>query len=112
VDHASLRFPAGERARHYNVLQKLAYLVVIAGLLPLMVLTGLTMSPGVDAAFPVLLDIFGGRQSARALHFISASLLVLFFLVHVAMVVLSGPWNNMRSMVTGLYAIRQKEPDA
>jgi len=112
VDHARLRFPAGEHARRYNALQKLTYIAIIAGLLPLMVLTGLTMSPGMDAACPVLLDIFGGRQSARTLHFISASLLVLFVVVHLAMVVLSGPWNNMRAMITGRYAIRQQEPDA
>lgn len=112
VDHARLRFPSGEQARRYNALQKLAYIVVIGALLPLMVLTGLTMSPGVDAAFPVLLDIFGGRQSARTLHFITASLLVAFVVVHVAMVILSGPWNNLRSMVTGRYAIRQERPDA
>jgi len=112
IDHTRLRFPKGEEARHYNALQKLTYIVVIAALLPLMVLTGLTMSPGVDAALPVLLDIFGGRQSARALHFITASLLVTFVAVHVAMVILSGPWNNMRSMVTGRYAIRQKGPGA
>jgi thiosulfate reductase cytochrome b subunit len=111
IDHARLRFPSGEAARRYNALQKLTYIVVIAALL-LMVLTGLTMSPGVDAAFPALLDIFGGRQSARTLHFITASLLVLFVIVHVAMVVLSGPWNNMRSMITGRYAIRQEGPDA
>jgi thiosulfate reductase cytochrome b subunit len=112
IDHARLRFPKGEKARRYNALQKLSYIVVIAALLPLMVLTGLTMSPGVDAAFPVLLDIFGGRQSARTLHFITASLLVTFVAVHVAMVILSGPWNNMRSMVTGRYAIRQEGPGA
>jgi thiosulfate reductase cytochrome b subunit len=112
IDHARLRFPEGEKARHYNVLQKLTYIVVIVGLLPLMVLTGLTMSPGVDAVFPYLLDIFDGRQSDRAIHFISASLLVLFFIVHVAMVILSGPWNNMRSMITGRYAIRKEGPDA
>jgi len=112
IEHVRLRFPEGEQARHYNVLQKLTYIVVIAGLLPLMVLTGLTMSPGVDAVFPILLDIFGGRQSARTLHFISASLLVLFVIVHLAMVVLSGTWNNIRSMITGRYAIRQEGPDA
>ncbi len=111
VDHARLRFPTGDEARHYNALQKLTYIVVVAGLLPLMVLTGLTMSPGVDAALPGLLDLFGGRQSARTLHFITASLLVLFVIVHVAMVILSGPWNNMRSMVTGRYAIGKKETD-
>lgn len=108
VAHARLRFPTGDEARHYNALQKLTYIVVIAGLLPLMLLTGLTMSPGVDAALPGLLDLFGGRQSARTLHFVTASLLVLFVIVHVAMVVLSGPWNNMRSMVTGRYAIRRE----
>jgi len=112
VEHASLRFPKGEEARHYNALQKLTYLVVIAGLLPTMVLTGLTMSPGVDAAFPALPDLFDGRQSARTIHFITASLLVLFVLVHLAMVVLSGAWNNMRSMITGRYAIRDSEPTA
>jgi thiosulfate reductase cytochrome b subunit len=112
VDHARLRFPSGEEARRYNALQKLAYVGVIASLLPLMALTGLTMSPGVNAAFPVLLDIFGGRQSARTIHFFTASLLVAFVFVHVAMVVLSGPWNNMRSMITGRYAIRQEGPGA
>ncbi|MFE0753641.1 cytochrome b/b6 domain-containing protein [Inquilinus sp. NPDC058860] len=112
VDHARLRFPKGEKARRYNALQKLTYIAVIAALLPLMVLTGLTMSPGVNAAFPVLLDIFGGRQSARTLHFVTASLLVAFVAVHVAMVILSGPWNNLRSMVTGRYAIRQEGPEA
>lgn len=110
ADHARLRFPKGEEARRYNALQKLAYLAVIFVLLPGMVATGLTMSPGMDAAFPWLLDLFGGRQSARTLHFITASLLVLFVAVHIAMVVASGPWNNLRSMVTGRYAIRDEEP--
>jgi thiosulfate reductase cytochrome b subunit len=75
-DHVRLKHPHGEAARRYNVLQKLAYLGVIA-LLAAMVLTGLTMSPGFNAIFPWLLDIFGGRQSARSLHFISASLIIL-----------------------------------
>ncbi len=104
VEHTRLRFPTGEEARRYNVLQKVAYLAVIFGLLPLVVLTGLTMSPGMDAALP-LVSLFGGRQSARTIHFLAASGLVLFTLVHVAMVVLSGPWNNLRSMVTGRYDI-------
>ena len=110
IDHARLRFPKGEEAKHYNALQKLTYLAVIVVLLPLMVLTGLTMSPGVDAALPALVDIFGGRQSARTIHFITASALVLFVVVHVAMVVLSGTWNNIRSMVTGRYAIQEEGP--
>lgn len=110
VEHAHLRFPKDARARHYNALQKLSYVVVIGVLLPLMVLTGLTMSPGVNAAFPWLLDLFGGRQSARTIHFISAGSLVLFVLVHLAMVVLSGTWNNLRSMLTGRYAIQETPP--
>ena len=105
LDHARLRFARGEAARRYNALQKLSYLVVVFGLLPMIVLTGLTMSPGIDAAFHFLPDLFGGRPSARTLHFISASLLVLFVVVHVVMVMVSGPWNNLRSMISGRYAI-------
>ncbi|ODA67826.1 hypothetical protein A7A08_00992 [Methyloligella halotolerans] len=108
VEHAKFRFDHEERG--YNVLQKLSYLIVILLLLPLMLGTGLTMSPGMDAAFPWLLDIFGGRQSARTIHFISASLIVLFVVVHVFMVLVSGVWNNLRSMVTGRYAVDTKAP--
>ena len=105
VDHATLNFPKGEAARRYNVLQKLTYMAVAFVLLPLMVLTGLTMSPGLDSAFHVLLDLFGGRPSARSIHFICASLLVAFVVVHIVMVLVSGVWNNLRSMITGRYAI-------
>ena len=105
ANHARLRFPTGEKARHYNALQKLAYLIVIFLLLPLMIATGLTMSPGIDAGFPFLLDVFGGRQSARSIHFICAWTIVLFVIVHIVMVIVSGLWNNIRSMVTGRYAI-------
>jgi thiosulfate reductase cytochrome b subunit len=111
VTHAQLKFPKGEEARHYNVLQKGAYLGVVLVLLPLMVLTGLTMSPGMNAGFGWLLDLFGGRQSARSIHFICASLIVAFILVHLVMVLVSGVWNNLRSMVTGRYAI-EVEPTA
>jgi thiosulfate reductase cytochrome b subunit len=109
-DHMRLKFPKGEEARRYNVLQKGAYLGVALVLLPLMVLTGMTMSPSLDAMFPFLVDVFGGRQSARSIHFIVASLIVLFFLVHIVMVVLSGTWNNVRSMITGRYAIEVEPP--
>ena len=112
VDHARLRFAQGQAARHYNVLQKLTYLVVIFVLLPLMLLTGLSMSPGVDAALPFLPDLFGGRPSARTLHFVTASLLVAFVVVHVVMVVVSGLWNNLRSMITGRYAIETADAPA
>ena len=110
VDHARLHFPHGEAARHYNALQKLAYCFVIFVLGPLIVLTGLTMSPTMDAAFPILPWIFGGRQSARTIHFLCAFSFLGFFLIHIAMVVLSGTWNNVRSMITGWYAIRKDAP--
>jgi thiosulfate reductase cytochrome b subunit len=105
ADHLRLKFPQGEAARHYNSLQKLAYLAVIFVLLPLMVLTGLTMSPAMDAIFPWFIDMFGGRQSARTIHFIAAGLIVLFVFVHVAMVLLAGPINELRGMITGRFAI-------
>ncbi|MFA5901479.1 MAG: cytochrome b/b6 domain-containing protein [Hyphomicrobium sp.] len=110
-DHIRLRFPKGDEAKSYNVLQKLSYLAVIFGLLPLVFLTGLTMSPGMDAAFPALLDIFGGRQSARTIHFLCATGITLFVIVHVVMVVLTGTWNNVRSMITGRYLVPEASND-
>jgi len=109
LEHLRLRFAKGEEAKRYNVLQKLAYLAVVLVLLPLVVLSGLTMSPGLDAAFPFLLDFFGGRQSARTIHFLCATGIVLFVIVHVLMVLVSGVWNNLRSMVTGRYRIEPAE---
>ena len=88
------------------MLQKLAYIVVVFVLLPLMLLTGLTMSPAVTAAAPVLFDMFGGRQSARTIHFLVANLLVLFVVVHVVQVFVAGPFNGMRAMVTGRHVVR------
>jgi thiosulfate reductase cytochrome b subunit len=109
-DHMRLRFPKGEDARRYNVLQKGAYLGVVVLLLPVMILSGMAMSPSLDADFPWLIDVFQGRQSARSIHFITASLIVLFFVVHMVMVLLSGTWNNVRSMITGRYAIEVELP--
>lgn len=105
LEHLRLRFPKGEEARHYNGLQKLAYLFVLFIVGPLIVVTGLTMSPTIDAGFPWLLWIFDGRQSARTLHFLCAMTLLGFVVVHIAMVMVSGLWNNLRSMITGRYAI-------
>ena len=110
VTHAKLQFPKGEEARHYNVLQKGTYLAVALVLPPLMVATGLTMSPGFNAAAPWLLDLLGGRQSARTIHFLTASAVVAFVLLHLFMVVASGTWNNIRSMITGRYVIETEEP--
>jgi thiosulfate reductase cytochrome b subunit len=111
-EHLLLRFPKGPEAKSYNVLQKLAYLGVVVVLLPLMILAGLSMSPGIDAAFPWLVDLFGGRQTARTIHFLLATLIVLFVLVHVIMVLVSGVWNNIRSMITGRYRIEEEQADA
>lgn len=108
IDHLLLKHPTGEAAKRYNVLQRLAYLGVIL-LIPLMVLTGLAMSPGFDAFFPWLLDVFGGRQSARSLHFISASLIVLFVVVHLIEILLAGPINEVRSMLTGRYVVPREK---
>ena len=114
-EHARFKWPEGEEAKKYNVVQKLTYLVVLLGLFPLVILTGLTMSPGFNAFAPVLLDVFGGRQSARTLHFIAAALLVGFVLLHVGLVLVTGVWNNMRSMISGRYVIKhpaEGTPDA
>ena len=80
-------------------------------ILPLMLFTGLGMSPGMNAAAPWMIEVVGGRQSARTLHFIAAAAIVVFVIVHVLLVVLSGPINNMRAMITGWYRIRIKGDD-
>ena len=82
---------------------------LVVMLLPVMVLSGLTMSPAVTAAMPFLFDLFGGRQSARTIHFIVANLLVLFVLVHIVQVLVAGVFNTMCSMITGRYAIRPED---
>ena len=104
-DHLRFKHETGDAAKRYNVLQKLAYLVVIFVLLPLIVLMGLGMSPRVDALFTGWIDLFGGRQSARTIHFIVAWLLVAFVLIHVFQVIVTGLWNNLRSMITGRYRV-------
>lgn len=100
VDHATLRFKHG---RTYGPLQRIAYFTVFFILFPLIVLTGLSMSPGMNAAWPWLLDLFGGRQTARTIHFIVMLALVAFFIIHIIMVVAAGPINELRSMITGWY---------
>lgn len=111
-DHARLRFPTGEAALRYNSLQKLSYFAIIFVVTPLLILTGLTMSPSMDAAWPWLLDLFGGRQSARSIHFICTVAMALFILVHVVFVLLSEPLNGLRAMITGRYRLprERKEP--
>ena len=111
-DHARLRFPTGAAALRYNILQKLSYGLVLLVLLPLIIFTGLAMSPAMDSGWQWLLDIFGGRQSARSLHFIAMVALIAFFIVHVAMVVLAGPINELRSMISGFYRLPGKQAEA
>jgi len=100
TDHARLRF---HHTREYSVLQKLAYASVLLVMLPLMILTGLAMSPGMNAWMPWLPELLGGRQTARTIHFVVMVLLVLFFIVHMAMILAAGPVNEMRSIITGWY---------
>jgi len=107
--HIKLHVPRGEESKRYNTLQKIAYLSVIFLLLPLMILTGMTMSPAMDSAFPFLLDVFGGRQSARTIHFIVAWSLVLFAAVHLFEIFLVGVFNEVRSMITGWYEVKPEK---
>ena len=100
ADHACLRFHHGA---NYSVLQKLAYASVLFVALPVMILTGLSMSPGFNAAAPWLLDLFQGRQTARTIHFLTMLALLGFFAVHMVMILLAGPLNEMRSILTGWY---------
>lgn len=108
-NHLHLKRPTEEESLAYNVLQRLSYLGVVFVLFPLIILTGLAMSPAITSVFPVLVTVFGGQQSARTIHFFVASFLVLFLLVHVAMVCLAGFKNRIRTMITGRTAAR-KEP--
>jgi len=104
-DHLLFRHPEGEEAKEYNVLQKLAYTGVVFFLGPLIILTGLTMSPRMDAGFPFLLDFFHGRQSARSIHFVACIAFIIYTVVHVFMVAVTGLINNLRSMVTGWFRL-------
>ncbi len=112
ANHIRLRFEHADNDHKYNVLQKLAYGGVVLVVAPLIVLAGLTMSPRMDAGFPFLLHLFDGRQSARTVHFILAFSLFGFFIVHMVMVLISGVFNNLHSMVTGWYAIDPVEGEA
>ena len=99
ASHLKLDFSAHDG--RYNFLQKLLYALVLFVALPLMIFTGLAMSPAMDASWPWLVDALGGRQSARSLHFVIAWGLLAFFLVHILAVLLSGPYRQVRDMITG-----------
>ncbi|MHA6691114.1 cytochrome b/b6 domain-containing protein [Devosia sp. A449] len=108
ADHARLRF---KHRRSYGPLQKLSYFTVFFILFPLIIATGLTMSPGLNSAAPFMLDLFGGRQTARTIHFTVMLLLVAFFIIHLIMVLAAGPLNELRSMLTGWYRTSPGTPD-
>jgi thiosulfate reductase cytochrome b subunit len=112
LDHIRLRHPKGEEAKRYNVLQKFAYLSVIFVWLPLIIVMGWAMSPNLDSVIPGWVDVVGGRQSARTLHFIAAWAVVGFVLIHLFQVAVTGPWNNLRSMITGRYRVPEENIDA
>src|SRR5262245_30233973 len=100
-DGVHWRKPGEDDSAAYNVLQRITYLAVIFALFPLMIVTGLAMSPAVTAAIPVIVEIFDGYQSSRTVHFFVTNLLVLFLIVHVLMVRLAGFWNRTRPMIMG-----------
>jgi thiosulfate reductase cytochrome b subunit len=104
-DHWNFRFHDADDPVAYNSLQKWSYILVLFVALPVMILTGLALSPGMDAAWPWLLDLFGGRQSARSVHFIAASLLGGFAVIHLVLVILAGAGNELRSMITGRWKV-------
>jgi thiosulfate reductase cytochrome b subunit len=108
--HFRLRHLRADSDQGYNPLQKLSYLAVVFLLGPFIVLTGLAMSPSLDASFHFLPEMFTGRQSARSIHFLLAFGFVLFTLVHVFMVLLVGPWRHVRAMITGYLPPRRESP--
>lgn len=101
ASHLRFERPSEEDAWSYNLLQRLTYLAVIFGLFPLVIWTGLAMSPSFVSAFPATVNLLGGQQSARTIHFFVSLFLVLFVLVHVVMVWFAGFWRRMRAMITG-----------
>lgn len=103
--HLAFRFHDPEAPRAYNVFQKLSYILVLFVALPLVIFTGVALSPGMNAAWPWLLDLFGGRQSARSLHFLAMVVIAGFTIVHLVLVILAGAWNEVRSMITGRWRV-------
>jgi len=100
-NHLRFKRPGAETSLAYNVLQRLTYLLVVLVLFPLIIWTGFAMSPAIVSVFPVFVTVLGGQQTARTLHFFISDFLVLFLLVHIAMVWLAGFRNRMRAMITG-----------
>lgn len=109
LDHMKFRHPKGEAALRYNILQRLAYLGVVFVLGGGIVLMGLAMSPRMDAVLSWMVDLVGGRQSARSWHFVIACGFVAFVAIHVFEVVITGVFNQLRGMITGWYRIDEDD---
>ncbi len=107
--HLAFRFHDPAHPGAYNVLQKIAYAGTIFVLIPLAILTGLCLSPGFDSAAPWLVEAFGGRQSARSIHFLAAAAVVIFIVVHLVLVMLAEPVNEVRSMITGWWRVPEED---
>ena len=106
AEHLRFKRPSAKEAWSYNVLQRVSYLLIIFVGFPLIIWTGLAMSPSFVSAVPAAVNLLGGQQSARTLHFFLTGALVLFLLVHVLMVILAGFWGRVRAMITGRAAAR------
>ena len=106
--HMKFRAPKGSAAAKYNVLQKLTYIIVLFILFPFMIISGFAQMPAFTAISPELIDLFGGRQTARTLHVVCSLLLVLFVVVHLVQMVVAGALNQLRGMIIGKYKITQE----
>lgn len=107
-EHAAFRFHDPHHPGAFNVLQKIAYASAIFVFIPAIIFTGLAMSPGMDAAWPWLIDLFGGRASARSIHFIAMLAIIGFIIVHLALVILAGAWGEVSSMITGKWRVPEE----
>lgn len=101
VNHVRMQIPPATSGPHYGLLQKISYVGVIFFLMPVIVMTGMTMSPAITAAYPFLLKLFFGAQSARTIHFFASIALVLFLIVHVVMIIKSGFKKQIQAMTIG-----------
>ena len=110
--HVRLQFPAGAEALKYNTLQKFTYIGVIFVLLPLLILTGMCLSPGLSPLTGWAIELLGGRATARSIHFLAAGGIALFIVVHLSLVILAGPIDEIRSMITGTFRIPPERHEA
>jgi Ni/Fe-hydrogenase b-type cytochrome subunit len=104
------RFDFSESQARYNPLQKITYSLILFVIMPTLILTGLCMSPGIGGVLPWLTDLFGGRASARSIHFICTAAMAAFIVLHVVLVILAGPYNELRSMITGKFRLSPEKP--